>query len=108
MSVETKVVDMRSNDGDRGRTYFRSEARVFSQNGEWYFATREDDQGPFARQDIAQREASRYTAECVSWGAYQRARGCQAGAPSERLVTPRNVQYASRFRSWGRIAFKLS
>ena len=97
---------MRHTDADRGRAYFRSEARVFSQNGAWYFATREGDQGPFVRQDIARQEAGRYTAECASWGAYQQTHGCTDGANVESIVTPRNAQRAPRFRSWGRLAFK--
>ena len=99
---------MRHTDEDRGRTYFRSEARVFNQDGAWYFATREGDQGPFARQDIAQREAARYTAECASWGAYQLAYGCTEQVNVERIVTPSNVRRTARFRSWGRLAFKLN
>ena len=99
---------MRHTDGDRGRTYFRSEARIFHQNGVWYFATREGDQGPFAREDVARREAARYTAECASWGAYQDAYGCTDKVDVERVVTPRNALRAPRFRSWGRVAFKFS
>jgi hypothetical protein len=98
---------MRSSDVGPERVYFRTEARVFNQNGAWYFATREGDQGPFARQDIAWQEASRYASECTSLGSYHDGLdGSEAAA--DPVLTPHDVRRASRFRSWGRLAFKFS
>ena len=40
--------------------YFRSDTRVFMQNGAWFFATREGDQGPFVSRERAFEEMARY------------------------------------------------
>ncbi|MFB3105982.1 MAG: DUF6316 family protein, partial [Pseudomonadales bacterium] len=43
----------RGDPSDNGRSYFRSCTRIFNLNGAWYFSTREEPQGPFARKEIA-------------------------------------------------------
>ena len=55
----------RSDPSDNGRNYFRSCTRIFNLNGAWYFGTREEDQGPFARKEIALKEVERYANERV-------------------------------------------
>jgi hypothetical protein len=99
---------MRDTDSDRGRAYFRSETRIFRQNGAWYFASREGEHGPFERRSVAEREASQHTADCASWSEYQQARSVKATVDAELILTPRNAHRAARFRSWGRLAFKQS
>ena len=50
----------RGDPSDNGRSYFRSCTRIFNLNGAWYFNTREEPQGPFARKEIAALEMARY------------------------------------------------
>ena len=93
---------MRVTDREK-RTYFRSATRVFHQNGVWFFATREGDHGPFTSQEVAAREATRFTADCASWERV----GSDGTVLTPEIVTPRDVRSAApRFRSWGRLAFK--
>jgi len=51
--------DMRKDDAEQ-KTFFRSEERVFQVNGEWWFALREGDRGPFASRDLAFSELSQF------------------------------------------------
>jgi hypothetical protein len=44
------------------KTHFRSE-RIFSMNGNWYFATREGEQGPFASRTRAEAGLARFLTE---------------------------------------------
>lgn len=44
-------------------TFFRSSNRVFSQNGEWFYQTREGDQGPFATREAAAADLDRYVSQ---------------------------------------------
>jgi hypothetical protein len=44
------------------KTYFRSE-RIFSMNGDWYFATREGEQGPFLSRTRAEDGLTRFLNE---------------------------------------------
>ena len=44
-------------------TYFRSENRVFCQNGRWFYQTREDDHGPFSTREAAELDLQRYVEE---------------------------------------------
>lgn len=53
---------MRKSDA-KDSTYFRSRDRVFCQNGKWFFQTREDDHGPFATREAAEKELVRYIEE---------------------------------------------
>jgi hypothetical protein len=53
---------MRKSD-DKDSTYFRSGDRVFCLNGKWYYQTREDDHGPFATREAAEKDLQRYVDE---------------------------------------------
>ena len=53
---------MRKDDFE-SKQFFRAGDRVFCQNGEWYFQTRENDHGPFPSRPAAERELERYAAE---------------------------------------------
>jgi hypothetical protein len=50
-------------------TFFRSSNRVFSQNGEWFYQTREGDQGPFATREAAAADLERYVSQKASFDA---------------------------------------
>jgi hypothetical protein len=45
---------------DNTKRYFRAGERVFLQNGAWYFAAREGDQGPYPTRDRALVEMQRF------------------------------------------------
>ena len=57
-----------------GRSYFRSCTRIFNLNGAWYFGTREQDQGPFNRKEIALLEVERYANERTELRRFQKSR----------------------------------
>ena len=54
---------MRSS-GSAARIYFRSEDRIICQGNEWYFQSREGDQGPYADREEAEL-ALQYYIEAV-------------------------------------------
>jgi hypothetical protein len=56
------------------RNYFRTGDRVFSLNGQWFFATREGEVGPFRSREAAVKEASRYVREREDLARFQRDR----------------------------------
>ena len=56
------------------RRYFRAQDRVFSQNGQWYFTTREGEMGPFRRRETALQEVTRYAQERQDLEHFQQAR----------------------------------
>ncbi len=63
-------------------TFFRSGDRVFSQNGKWFFQTREDDHGPFPTREAAEVSLQRYVDEMAFFDA---AAGMQTdSAPTDR------------------------
>ena len=51
---------MRKSDTAKNVHHFRSEDRCFRMNGEWWFGTREGDQGPYRSQEHAKHELARY------------------------------------------------
>ncbi len=53
---------MRSKDTGK-TTHFRSGDRVFCQNGDWFYQTREDDHGPFPTREAAEFDLRRYVDE---------------------------------------------
>lgn len=65
---------MRSTDADNDRHFFRSQERLFCFNGQWYFATREGDCGPFPSKEIARQEVSRYISERAALSGFQDSR----------------------------------
>jgi hypothetical protein len=58
-------------------TYFRSRDRVFSQNGKWFYQTREDDHGPFPSREAAELDLQRYVDEMSFFN------NVREGAPAE-------------------------
>lgn len=67
--------DMRSTDADdKSRSFFRSQERLFCFNGQWFFATREGDCGPFPTKEIARAEVTRYIAEKAALIDFQNSR----------------------------------
>jgi len=60
-------------DDHENKRYFRSPDRVFQINGDWYFATREGDQGPFASEAEVQREVERFICEKTELAHFQQA-----------------------------------
>jgi len=71
---------MRRNDPkDTRRSYFRSGNRIFSLNGQWFFATREGEVGPFRSREVATKEAMRYVRERHDLERFQRARELERG-----------------------------
>jgi hypothetical protein len=65
---------MRSTDVDQYRHFFRSQERLFCFNGQWFFATREGDCGPFPTKDIARAEVTRYISERAALRSFQDSR----------------------------------
>ena len=64
----------RCDPSDNGRSFFRSSTRIFNLNGAWYFGTREGDQGPFTRRELALREIASYADDRVSLEKFQKSR----------------------------------
>ena len=66
---------MRRTDPDStSRSFFRTRNRIFSMNGQWFFATREGEVGPFRSREVAAKEATRYVRERNDLERFQRAR----------------------------------
>ncbi len=66
---------MRSTDpANTTRRFFRSGERIFSTNGQWYFATREGECGPFPSKDVARQEVQRYLVERAALSGFQDSR----------------------------------
>ena len=64
--------DVRRDDQNE-RTYFRSE-RIIASNGQWFFATREGDQGPFRSRIAAEQALVRFVNEKVELAGFQKSR----------------------------------
>ena len=45
------------------KQFFRAGDRVYCQNGQWFFTTREEDHGPFPTREAAELNLSRYVIE---------------------------------------------
>lgn len=50
-------------------------------NSAWYFSTREGDEGPYATQAVAEREAGRYKMEVTTLSGFQQSRGNKRPQP---------------------------
>jgi hypothetical protein len=72
---------MRSTDSDKARHFFRSQERLFCFNGQWYFATREGDCGPYPSKEIARQEVSRYINERAELSGFQDSREHASAQP---------------------------
>ena len=64
----------RTDPEDTKKRYFRSQERLFSMNGQWYFTTREGEIGPFRTREGALQESSRYVREREDLESFQKAR----------------------------------
>ena len=51
---------MRCGDTDPNKVYYRSDSRTFRMNGQWFFASREGDQGPYFSAGEAEAELQRH------------------------------------------------
>ena len=56
------------------KRYFRTQERVFSMNGQWYFTAREGDIGPFRTRESALSEVARSARERQDLDSFQKAR----------------------------------
>ena len=61
------------------KRYFRTQERVFSMNGQWYFTAREGDIGPFRTRESALCEVARYARERQDLDSFQKSRQRQPG-----------------------------
>lgn len=78
---------MRDTDSnDNTRSYFRTQDRVFSTNGQWFFTTREGEQGPFKCRETALREVQRYVQERKDLARFQKARSGGLRAPTLSIM----------------------
>jgi len=59
---------------DSTKRYFRSNKRVFVMNGQWFFSTREGEQGPFRTAKKAEEELERFKAEMSDLQKFQKNR----------------------------------
>ncbi len=71
---------MRHDDHEK-KCYFRSSGRIFKMNGEWYFAAREGDRGPFLTEAEAQAEVKRFICEQIDLAKFQEARESARKSP---------------------------
>jgi hypothetical protein len=67
----------RTDSEDTNKRYFRTQERVFSMNGQWYFTAREGDIGPFRTREATLKEIVRYVRERLDLDRFQRARSSQ-------------------------------
>ena len=51
---------MRRGDTDPKKVFYRSDSRTFRMNGQWFFASREGDQGPYFSEGEAELELKRH------------------------------------------------
>lgn len=64
----------RTDPENTNKRYFRTQERVFSMNGQWYFTAREGDIGPFRTREGALSEVARYVREREDLDSFQKAR----------------------------------
>ncbi len=51
---------MRKSDEQEPRKYFRAGTRFFCADSQWYYTTREGDEGPFRTEELAKRHLQTY------------------------------------------------
>ena len=61
---------MTRRDDQEDKTYFRSN-RLFCSNGQWFFVTREGEQGPYSKRDQAEAALERFIGEKVELRHFQ-------------------------------------
>jgi len=82
-------------DDEKEKTYFRSD-RLFTMNGQWYFASREGDQRPYATREAAQRDLGQFTSERLELTGFQESRDRE---PKFSKVTSLAVRLREREQS---------
>lgn len=73
----------RTDPENTNKRYFRTQERLFSMNGQWYFTAREGDIGPFRTREIALKEIARYVREREDLDDFQKARQSRSGQLGE-------------------------
>jgi hypothetical protein len=76
---------MTRRDDKEDRTYFRSD-RLFCSNGQWFFVTREGEQGPYRNRDLAEAALLRFIGEKVDLRDFKNTRATHFD-DTERLTT---------------------
>ncbi len=64
----------RTDPENTNKRFFRTQERVFSMNGQWYFTAREGDIGPFRTRETALSEVARFVHEREELDSFQKAR----------------------------------
>jgi hypothetical protein len=77
---------MRRDDKNQ-RTYFRSQ-RIFCTNGQWYFATREGEHGPFGSRARAEAALARFVNDKVELDGFQQSRRKTVAQQQARAEQP--------------------
>ena len=65
-----RLEDPRNSD----KRYFRSTDRLICQNGDWYFLTREGEQGPYPSREAAREALEFFTSEKSDLYSFQKSR----------------------------------
>ena len=84
----------RTDPTDTNKWYFRTQERVFSMNGQWYFTAREGDIGPFRTREVALAEVARYVREREDLDSFQKARQSHASQTFDLAleIVPKDVE----------------
>jgi hypothetical protein len=73
----------RTDPENTNKRYFRTQERVFSMNGQWYFTAREGELGPFRTRETALSEVARYVREREDLDSFQKARQRRVSHPED-------------------------
>ena len=79
---------MRDSDEQTNVRYFRTGHRYFCQNGQWWFSTREGEEGPFATRVAAEGALERYVQSIKAMREYRLKHEAQFAADAERRPDP--------------------
>ena len=82
---------MRRSDRDK-KTYFRSQ-RIFCTNGQWYFATREGEHGPYGSRSRAETALATFVNEKIELDGFQQSRGRSTKAGLPRWSARATIEY---------------
>ena len=81
-------MDRRQDDNPNDNVrYFRSK-RLFMMNGDWFFATRESDEGPFVTRQLAEAALAFYVSGKIELAHFQKVREQRSGV-TWRIKRPR-------------------
>lgn len=59
-NAHSYICGMRDTDENPGIRHFRSDSRLFCADGEWWFSTREGEEGPYANREEAELGLERF------------------------------------------------